>query len=164
VEEADNTLGPLAAVRRKILFAAWTITRASRYLKERELSMRSIAINRKRKGFTLIELLIVILILAVLMAVALPLYLGAVADSEKKTARANMQTIANALQSAKVKATDHAYPADWTTLIASGDITAQITGPGTRTYSWGLTGTGGAPVISSGVAADSTYEPGKDSN
>ena len=52
--------------------------------------------NRNRKGFTLIELLIVILVLAILMAVALPLYLGAVADSQLKTCRANMQTIANA--------------------------------------------------------------------
>lgn len=125
--------------------------------------MNSIRINRKRKGFTLIELLIVILILAVLMAVALPLYLGAVADSEKKTARANMQTIANALQSAKVKDSAHAYPTDWAGLIASGDITQNITGPGTRTYSWGMTGTGGAPVIASSDTNDGTYEPGKDS-
>ena len=33
-----------------------------------------------RQAFTLIELLVVILVLAVLMAVALPLYLGAVSD------------------------------------------------------------------------------------
>jgi type IV pilus assembly protein PilA len=58
---------------------------------------------RTRKGFTLIELLVVVLILAILMAVALPLYLSAVADSQKKTCRANMQTIANAVQAARVK-------------------------------------------------------------
>ncbi|HZT42773.1 MAG TPA: type II secretion system protein, partial [Chthonomonadaceae bacterium] len=51
----------------------------------------------------LIELLVVVLILAILMAVALPLYLSAVADSQKKTCRANMQTIANAVQAARVK-------------------------------------------------------------
>jgi len=124
--------------------------------------MRAIDSNCTRKGFTLIELLIVILILAVLMAVALPLYLGAVSDSEKKTARANMQTIANALQSAKVKDTAHAYPIDWAGLKAAGDVTADITGPGTRTYSWTLTGAGNAPVIQSTAAADGTYEPGKD--
>src|SRR5579859_3780230 len=60
--------------------------------------------KRARKGFTLIELLVVVLILAILMAVALPLYLSAVADSQKKTCRANMQTIANAVQAARVKA------------------------------------------------------------
>ena len=37
-----------------------------------------------KKGFTLIELLVVVLILSVLMAVATPLYLSAVTDSQKK--------------------------------------------------------------------------------
>jgi len=64
---------------------------------------------RKRSGFTLIELLVVILILAILMAIALPLYLRAVADSEKKTCRTNMQTIANAEQAYKVRSTAHEY-------------------------------------------------------
>jgi type IV pilus assembly protein PilA len=59
--------------------------------------------NTRVRGFTLVELLIVVLILAILMAVALPLYLSAVADSKKKTCRANMQTISNAVQSAKVR-------------------------------------------------------------
>jgi len=48
------------------------------------------------------ELLVVVLILATLMAVAVPLYLSSVADASKKTCRANMQTIANAAQSWKV--------------------------------------------------------------
>src|ERR1044071_4022284 len=76
-----------------------------------------------RRGFTLIELLIVVLILAILMAVALPLYLSAVADSQKKTCRANMQTISNAVQAARVKA----IALDYTDIIAansSGIITA----------------------------------------
>jgi type IV pilus assembly protein PilA len=59
--------------------------------------------RRNRKGFTLIELLVVVLILAILMAVALPLYLSAIGDSQLKTCRANMQTIANAVQAARVK-------------------------------------------------------------
>ena len=66
--------------------------------------------NRRRKGgFTLIELLVVVLILAILMAVALPLYLSAIADSEKKTCRANMQTIANAVQAARVRTRSATY-------------------------------------------------------
>ena len=61
------------------------------------------AIRSKRSGFTLIELLVVVLILAILMSVALPLYLSAVGDSQKKTCRANLQTIANAVQAKYVK-------------------------------------------------------------
>ncbi len=71
---------------------------------------------RKRSGFTLIELLVVILILAILMAIALPLYLRAVRDSERQTCRSNMQTIAVACQAYKVRNPAHLYPG------ASGSI------------------------------------------
>src|SRR5438045_2608634 len=63
----------------------------------------------RRRGFTLIELLIVILVLAILMAVALPLYLAAVSDSQVKTCRANMQTISNAEAAWKTSDTSHTY-------------------------------------------------------
>ncbi len=66
--------------------------------------------RRTRFGFTLIELLVVILILAVLMAIALPLYLRAVRDSNRQTCRSNMQTIANALQAYKIRSNNHLFP------------------------------------------------------
>jgi len=72
---------------------------------------------RKGKGFTLIELLVVILILAVLMAIALPLYLRAVRDSQRQTCRSNMQTIANAEQAYKVRSPGHQYTTDLTLLV-----------------------------------------------
>jgi len=86
-----------------------------------------------RRGFTLIELLIVILVLAILMAVALPLYLGAVNDSQVKTCRANMQTIANAEQAYKTSQSAHTY----TTTIANlnTNLGATPTCPSGGTYS-----------------------------
>jgi prepilin-type N-terminal cleavage/methylation domain-containing protein len=57
--------------------------------------MKPFTTNSRRRGFTLVELLVVVLILATLMAVALPLYLSSVSDSGTKTCRANMQTISN---------------------------------------------------------------------
>src|SRR2546429_5538713 len=72
--------------------------------------------NMKRKGFTLIELLIVILVLAILMAVALPLYLAAVTDSQVKTCRSNMQTIANAEAAYKTSSSGHVYTTNLTLL------------------------------------------------
>lgn len=72
--------------------------------------------NNKR-AFTLIELLVTVLILAILMAIALPLYLSAIKDSEKKTCRANMQTIATAVQAYRVKN----RAADYGDLIAATD-------------------------------------------
>jgi type IV pilus assembly protein PilA len=59
--------------------------------------------KRNKRGFTLIELLVTVLILAILMAIALPLYLSAIADSERKTCRANLQTIANAEMAYRVR-------------------------------------------------------------
>ena len=83
---------------------------------------------RRRGGFTLIELLVVILILAILLAIGLPLYLRAVADSERRTCETNMQTIATAVQAYRVHHPDHEYPADLTVLTEplSGETTADL--------------------------------------
>jgi type IV pilus assembly protein PilA len=80
---------------------------------------------RRKGGFTLIELLVVILILAILMAIALPLYLAAVARSERQTCRTNMQTIANAEQAYKVRSVGHVYTSSLTDLIAVDPISGQ---------------------------------------
>src|SRR5579871_5281496 len=72
-----------------------------------------------RRGFTLIELLIVILVLAILMAVALPLYLAAVSDSQTKTCRANMQSISNAEAAYKTSQAAHTYTTTLSNLNAN---------------------------------------------
>lgn len=94
---------------------------------------------RKARGFTLIELLVVVLILAILMAVALPAYLGAVADSEKKTCRANLQTIANAVQAHKVRLRATSYTTNFADLTADLGSTPQC--PSGGTYSIVTSGT-----------------------
>ena len=103
--------------------------------------MNNLKISRRnKKGFTLVELLVVVLILATLMAVALPLYLSSVADSSKKTCRSNMQSIANAAQAWKVKN----RAADFTTLTISAltpDLGAVPTCPDGGTYSISTSGT-----------------------
>jgi type IV pilus assembly protein PilA len=71
----------------------------------------------KQKGFTLVELLVVIVVLAILMAIALPLYMRSVRDSQKKTCRANMQTIAHAEQAYKLRSPAHQYTEDLTELV-----------------------------------------------
>jgi type IV pilus assembly protein PilA len=80
--------------------------------------------SNKKGAFTLIELLVVVLILAILTAVALPLYLSSVKDSEKKTCQTNMQTIANAVQAYKVRTRVANYPdiPDVSAEVGSGKI------------------------------------------
>src|SRR2546421_8023303 len=91
--------------------------------------------RRQRKAFTLIELLIVILVLAILMAVALPLYLAAVSDSQVKTCRANMQTIANAEAAYKTSSTGHVYTTDLTALNSNLGSTPVCPSGGTYSVS-----------------------------
>jgi type IV pilus assembly protein PilA len=113
----------------------------------------------RTKGFTLIELLVVILILAILMAIALPLYLRAVRDSNRQTCRSNMQTVANAEQAYKVRSSGHAYTAafaDLTTGTNGGDLTSTPVCPENGVYSLALVapaaGESYTPYVASGSA------------
>lgn len=126
-----------------------------------------------RKGFTLIELLVVVLILAILMSVALPLYLSAVADSQKKTCRANMQTIANAVQANKVQTQALDYSSYIGATIDSNhepDLKSSPTCPSNGTYTIANGSSSDSTTFKvscsygTGTAAHGTFEPGVDHN
>jgi type IV pilus assembly protein PilA len=129
--------------------------------------------NGRRKGFTLIELLVVILVLAILMAVALPLYLGAVSDSQLKTCRANMQTIANAEQAYRTQSSTRNYTTDLNDAIILANLGAVPVCPSGGTYSVaisdgssqsnGQTVPSGGLIISCSADGHGTFAPGIDS-
>ena len=134
--------------------------------------------TRKRRGFTLIELLVVVLILSILMAVALPLYLSAVADSQKKVCRANMQTIANAVQASRVR-TNAANYATWIGSASTAwagssgtlpDLNAAPVCPSAGTYTIANGNTADNTTFKvlcsfgTGATAHGTFQPGVDSN
>ena len=52
---------------------------------------------REPTGFTLIELMIVILIIAILVGVAIPVYLSANTNARRRTCQANLRTIEGAI-------------------------------------------------------------------
>ena len=125
--------------------------------------------RRNRRGFTLIELLVVVLILAILMAVSIPLYLSAVADSQKKTCRANMQTIANTVQAARIKNNTADYSsfvgAVSTTLEPDLQAVPKCPSGGAYTIANGSSGTASTfKVACDAAAGHGTFEPGVDSN
>ncbi|MCW3052517.1 MAG: hypothetical protein JWN14_1687 [Chthonomonadales bacterium] len=134
------------------------------------LRNRLLTASRNRKGFTLIELLVVVLILAILMSVALPLYLSAIGDSQKKVCRANMQTIANAVFAARVQngAADFAAWAVAATITPGPtgnvpDLKAVPVCPSGGTYTI-LTGSAGVLGFRVSCTKHATYEPGIDHN
>jgi len=127
--------------------------------------------SRNRSAFTLIELLIVILVLAILMAVALPLYLAAVSDSQVKTCRANMQTISNAEAAFKTADTSHAYTSTLSNLnndlgatpvCPSGGAYSVAISTGSLTANNGSTVPSGGLVISCSATGHGKFAPGID--
>ena len=112
---------------------------------------------------TLVELLVAMLILGVLMAVAAPLYLSAVATSERRTCRANMQTIGNAVHSFKMRM-KLSYPSAGTPvdLAMAPDLTTVPVCPSEGSYTI-QTGTGGAPFnVKCSVTAHGEHQYSRD--
>ena len=103
----------------------------------------------------------------------MPLYLSAVATAQRQVCRTNMQTIANAVQSARIKSGS----ADYTALIAGGVTTTNLPDlltvpfcPNSGTYSLAKGSTGDATTFQvqcnygTGSAAHGTFQPGLNNN
>jgi prepilin-type N-terminal cleavage/methylation domain-containing protein len=107
----------------------------------------------KRKGFTLIELMVVIAIIIILAAIAIPNYLSMTARAKRSRVASDFAAIATALETYR---TDwNGYPgADSAIQIAGTDIANQdtavykeLTGTGNPTVNQGMTAAGeSAPI------------------
>ena len=93
---------------------------------------------RKSTGFTLIELMIVILILAVLVAIAVPIYISATDNAKKRTCQANLRSIDGATEMYKAVYDTDSYPLNPSALVAFfKDALALHCPSGSGTYVYG---------------------------
>lgn len=75
---------------------------------------------RNEKGFTLIELMVVVLIIGILVAIAIPVFNGTANNAKDKACTANVRTIAGAVAQHQAEDVSGAYPADVDELVTDG--------------------------------------------
>ncbi len=103
------------------------------------------------EGFTLIELMVVVLIIAILMAIAIPTFLGAQDRARDRGAQSNLR---NAITAAKTIATDSAglfVRTGSTTILDETDLSAA---EGSLVFVNGTSAVGEIDVVTSTGGAD----------
>jgi type IV pilus assembly protein PilA len=76
--------------------------------------------RRNRKGFTLVELVVVIAILGILAAIAVPRFLGSLDTAEENADQSTLAAVSSAVSLFFME--NGTYPADTDALIAAGYI------------------------------------------
>ena len=97
--------------------------------------------NRKAKGFTLVEIMIVVLIIGILMAIAVPNFIQARATSRKNSCVANLKQVDSGKEQYAMEAKlDTGATVTWANLTPTY-LKAQPTCPGGGTYTIDVVGT-----------------------
>ena len=94
---------------------------------------------RKEEGFTLVELMVVVLIIGILVAVAIPVFNAASATARERTCQANQRTFEGAVEQYLAAAPANTNPADLAAanaVLVPGYIKTALACPSSGTYTW----------------------------
>ncbi len=101
--------------------------------------------SARKRGFSLVELLAVVLVLAVLAAVAVPLYTSQRRSAAGRACKANMTAIASAASAWALR--NGAYPSSLTSLVGAAEGLTEVPQcPLGGTYSWSVASSGTATL------------------
>lgn len=93
---------------------------------------------RNRQGFTLVELMVVVVILGILAAVAVPMYTNSQQTAERRAVEANLRIIDGAISQYQAN-NNGANPTSLDALVEDSYLQSKPAGPGSATYSIGGT-------------------------
>jgi type II secretion system protein G len=95
--------------------------------------------RRNNKGFTLVELMVVLLILGILVAIAIPIYNSTQANAQKKACQTNLRTLDGA--AAQYMAEQGNWPGDVNDLTSKNYIKTAPNCPSNNAagYTWNAT-------------------------
>jgi prepilin-type N-terminal cleavage/methylation domain-containing protein len=86
--------------------------------------------RKAARGFTLIELLIVVIILAILSAIAIPQFTASTGDAQLAALDSNLAGVRTALEQYKIQHTGNVYPGVNAATLAQGTTTCNAGGTG----------------------------------
>lgn len=86
-------------------------------------------LKRDSKGFTLVELMVVLLIIGILVAIAIPIYNKTQAEAQKKSCQANLRTINGAIAQYQADGNDMNELDKVSDLVSAGYLKKEPTCP-----------------------------------
>jgi type IV pilus assembly protein PilA len=110
---------------------------------------------RKEGGFTLIELMIVVLIIGILVAIAVPVFMSSRSNAEKGSCQANQRTVDSAVMQYSV-GNDGAYPDAFDDIVPTYIANTPSCKTAGATYTW-QTPAGEPSYIDCSVAAHNIH-------